>query len=225
MNKGILEGITVADFGNAWAGPLFARSLGDMGARVIKVESLKLNNRVRMRQANRDEFMAPHNVYRCKGGDLKWVTIAVATDEEWTSLCGVMGNPEWAKDEKYSDSYSRWKNQEAMDRFIEEWTSNYEQYELTEMLQKEGVAAFPCLSNRGLVEDPHLNARGFFEEWDHPEIGRQKYDGMLWKLGKTPGRIEKRAPLLGEHNNYVFGELLGLPQEEIDQLAKDKILF
>lgn len=406
MNKGILEGITVADFGNAWAGPLFARSLGDMGARVIKVESLKhmdvtrllppwqpgkgitynnsgyynymnrnklavqldvstpkglelckkileitdimienyafgvmkrlglgyeavrevnpkiiyvsmtsfgsagpmkdyvmygrpqvyisglayttgypdmaplclptsfgdpvathhglfaalsalryrsktgtgqfielsqweglisiqpenmmdyiLNKRVRMRQANRDEFMAPHNAYRCKGGDLKCVTIAVATDEEWTSLCSVMGNPEWAKDEKYSDGYSRWKNQEEMDRFIEEWTLSYEQYELTEMLQKEGVAAFPVLSNRGLVEDPHLNARGFFEEWDHPEIGSQKYDGMLWKLSKTPGRIEKRAPLLGEHNNYVFGELLGLPQEEIDRLVQDKILF
>jgi crotonobetainyl-CoA:carnitine CoA-transferase CaiB-like acyl-CoA transferase len=136
-----------------------------------------------------------------------------------------MGNPEWAKDEKYSDGYSRWKNQEEMDRFIEEWTLSYEQYELTEMLQKEGVASFPCLSNRGLVEDPHLNARGFFEEWDHPEIGSQKYDGMLWKLSKTPGRIEKRAPLLGEHNNYVFGELLGLPQEEIDRLVQDKILF
>jgi crotonobetainyl-CoA:carnitine CoA-transferase CaiB-like acyl-CoA transferase len=112
-----------------------------------------------------------------------------------------------------------------MDRHIEAWTQNYTQYEVSEMLQKVGVAAFPCLSNRGLVEDPHLNARGFFEEWDHPEIGKRRYDGMTWKMSKTPGRIQKRAPLVGEHNNYVFGELLGLPQEEIDRLVEEKILF
>jgi benzylsuccinate CoA-transferase BbsF subunit len=184
-----------------------------------------LNKRARVRQANRDEFMAPHNAYRCRGGDLKWVTIAVASDEEWASLCSTMGNPAWTEEDKFADGYSRWKNQEEMDRHIEAWTQNYTPYEVTEMLQKAGVAAFPCLSNRGLVEDPHLKARGFFEEWDHPEIGKRKYDGLTWKMSKTPGRIRKRAPLVGEHNNYVFGELLGLPQEEIDRLVQDKILF
>ncbi len=97
--------------------------------------------------------------------------------------------------------------------------------DLDKMLQKVGVAAFPVLSNRGLVEDHHLNERGFFEEWDHPEIGRQKYDGVLWKMSKTPGRINRRAPLVGEHNNYVFGELLGLPQEEIDRLVEEKVIY
>ena len=184
-----------------------------------------LNGRVRTRQANRDEFMAPHNAYRCKGGDLEWVTIAVAGDEEWESLCNVMENPLWAKDEKFADSYSRWKNQEEMDRHIEEWTLRYTNTECTEMLQKAGVAAFPTMSNKDLVEDPHLNARGFFQEWDHPELGTKRYDGLFWKLNKTPGRIEKRAPLMGEHNHYVFGELLGMPQEEIDQLVQEKVLF
>jgi len=168
--------------------------------------------------------MAPHNAYRCAGGDLKWVSIAVAGDEEWEALCKVMGDPEWAKAEKFSESLSRWKNQEEMDPHIEEWTMGYTQYEVTEMLQEAGVAAFPCLSNRGLVEDPHLNDRGFFEEYDHPEIGKRKYDGMLWKMSKTPGKIRHRAPLVGEHNNYVFGELLGLSQEEIDLLVEEEVL-
>jgi benzylsuccinate CoA-transferase BbsF subunit len=184
-----------------------------------------LNKRVRNRQANRDEFMAPHNAYRCAGGDLKWVTIAVAGDEEWEALCGAMGNPEWSKDDKFSDSLSRWNNQEELDGHIEEWTMGYTQYEVTEMLQKVGVAAFPCLSNRGLVEDPHLNDRGFFYEIDHPEIGKRKYDGLLWKMSKTPGKIRHRAPLVGEHNNYVFGELLGLPQDEIDRLVEEKVIY
>ncbi len=184
-----------------------------------------LNQRVRNRQANRDEYMAPHNAYHCAGGDLMWVTIAVASDEEWEALCKAMGDPEWAKDEKFADSLSRWKNQEEMDRHIEEWTMDYTQYEVTEKLQKVGVAAFPCLSNRGLVEDPHLNDRDFFEEHDHPEIGKRKYDGILWKMSKTPGKIRHRAPLVGEHNDYVFGELLGMSQEEIDRLEEEKVLY
>ena len=184
-----------------------------------------LNGRVRGRQANRDEFMAPHNVYRCQGGPQKWVAIAVSTDEEWQSLCRVMGDPDWAKDEKFADQISRWKHQEEMDPLIEAWTANYTDYAVTEMLQQAGVAAFPCLSNRGLVEDPHLNARDFFQEWDHPEIGRQKYDGMLWKMSKTPVEIRCPAPLYGQHNNYVFGEILGLPQDEIDRLVAEKVLY
>ncbi|MBW1819529.1 MAG: CoA transferase [Deltaproteobacteria bacterium] len=184
-----------------------------------------LNKRVRNRQANRDEFMAPHNAYRCSGGDLKWVTIAVAGDEEWNALCRAMGNPEWTHDEKFTDTLSRWKNQEEMDRHIEAWTVGYTPYEVTEMLQKVGVAAFPCLSNRGLVEDPHLNDRDFFEEYDHPELGNTINDGLLWKMSKTPGKIRGGAPLVGEHNNYVFGELLGIPQDEIDRLAEEKVIY
>ncbi|MFC1895869.1 CaiB/BaiF CoA transferase family protein [Thermodesulfobacteriota bacterium] len=184
-----------------------------------------LNGRVRQRQGNRHEFMAPHNAYRCAGGDLMWITIAVANDREWEGLCNVMGNPEWTKDERFEDSLSRWKNHEELDAHIEQWTQQFARYEVTEMLQKAGVAAFPVLSNRGLSEDPHLNARGFFEEWDHPEVGRRRYDGMFWKMSKTPGKIQRRAPLVGEHNNYVFGELLGMSQEEIDRLTEEQVIF
>jgi len=198
---------------------------GMIGISPENILDYTLNRRVRERKANRHEFMAPHNSYRCAGGDLKWVTIAVASDEEWDALCGAMGNPQWANDEKYAGTLSRWKNQEGLDAHIEQWTMGYTQYEVTEMLQKAGVAASPTLTNRGLVEDPHLNARGFFETWDHPEIGKQKYDGLLWKMNKTPGKIRRRAPLVGEHNNHVFGELLGMPREEIDRLVEEKIIF
>jgi crotonobetainyl-CoA:carnitine CoA-transferase CaiB-like acyl-CoA transferase len=112
-----------------------------------------------------------------------------------------------------------------MDGYIEEWTMGFTQHEVTEMLQKAGVAAFPTLSNRGLVEDQHLNACGFFQEWEHPEMGKRKYDGLLWKMSKTPGKIRQRAPSVGEHNNYVFGELLGMPQEEIDRLVEEKVIY
>jgi benzylsuccinate CoA-transferase BbsF subunit len=198
---------------------------GMIGISPESIMDYTLNGRIRERQANRHEFMAPHNVYRCAGGDRRWVAIAVGSDEEWDALCGVMGNPDWTKDEKFEDGLNRWKNQEELDTHIEEWTMGYTHYEVAEMLQKVGVAAFPSLSNRGLVEDSHLNARDFFEEWDHPEIGKRTYDGLLWKMSKTPGSIRHRAPLVGEHNNYVFGELLGMPQEEIDRLVEEKIIY
>ena len=186
-----------------------------------------LNKNVRTRQGNRHDYMAPHNAYKCAGGDLKWVTIAVENDAQWEKLIDIMGNPEWAKDPQYAYSLSRWENQEEMDRHIEAWTLNYTQYEITDMLQKQGIAAFPTLSNRGLTEDPHLNERGFFEEIEHPdpEMNNKKYDGILWKMSKTPGKIRYRAPFPGEHNNYVLGEMLGMSQEEIDRLTEEKVLY
>ena len=182
-----------------------------------------LNGRIMTRQGNRHDAKAPHNTYRCKG-ELSYISIAVSNDEEWDALCRAMGNPAWADDDKFSDSLSRWKNRNELDGHIEAWTLGSEPYELTERLQAAGVAAFPSLSNRGVVEDPHLNARGFFEEWDHPEVGRRKYDGMLFKMNKTPGKITSRAPNVGEHNDYVFGEILGLSQEEIDKLTEEKVI-
>ena len=149
----------------------------------------------------------------------------VSTDEEWEGLCQAMGGPEWAKHEKFADSLSRWKNQEEMDGHIEEWTRQYVPQDVTEMLQVKGVPAFHSLSNRGLVEDPHLNEREFFLEWDHPEIGKRKYDGMLWKMSKTPGKLTRRAPLVGEHNQMVFGEMLGMSEDKINGLIEEKVIY
>jgi crotonobetainyl-CoA:carnitine CoA-transferase CaiB-like acyl-CoA transferase len=183
-----------------------------------------LNKRIRKRAGNRHEFMAPHNMYRCKG-DMQWVSIAVGSEEEWSGLCEAMGHPEWTTDEMFSDMLSRWQNREKLDPRIEAWTMSHTPVQVTDMLQQKGVAAFPCLSNRGLALDPHLKARGFFQEWDHPEIGRRTYDGVLWKMSKTPGKIRRHAPLVGQHNHFVFGELLGMPKNEIDQLEKEKVIY
>lgn len=184
-----------------------------------------LNKRVRERNANRHEFMAPHNTYRCLDNELSWVSIVVSNEEEWQALCDVMGNPEWTRYEKFKSMPDRWENHEELDAHIEEWTMQYGGYEITEKLQAAGVAAFPVLSNRRLVEDPHLNDRGFFVELDHPEFGNRIFDGLPWKMSKTPGQINRHGPFFGEHNNHVFGEMLGMSQEEIDRLVEEKIIY
>ena len=183
-----------------------------------------MNARVRSRRGNQDDIMAPHNCYRCRGDD-KWVSIAAATEEEWQAFCKVMGNPEWSRDAKFFDARSRWQNQEELDRLVAEWTVNYTHYEVTEMLQKAGVAAMPSLSNQEIFSDPHFKERKLAVEVEHPVMGKQVVLGAPWKLSETPAKVTKASPVMGENNDYVFGELLGMPGSEIKQLIEEQVIY
>jgi benzylsuccinate CoA-transferase BbsF subunit len=183
-----------------------------------------MNGRVRTRSGNRDDIMAPHNCYRCKGEN-KWVSIAVSNDEEWQALCLAIGKPELITDERFGDQFNRWKNQEELDKLIEEWTVDRTHYEVMEILQKEGVAAMPSFNNEEMFNNPHCKERGCFTPVDHPEEGKLYVVSPPWKLSDTPAEVTTAAPLLGEHNGYVFGELLGISRGEIRQMSNDKVLY
>ena len=183
-----------------------------------------MNGRVQCRQGNRDEFMAPHNCYRCRGED-KWVSIAVGSDEEWRAFTNAIGNPEWTEYPSFSDAHSRWRNQQQLDKLVEDWTLARSHYEVMEILQQAGVAAVPSFNSQELYSDPHLKERRFWQEIEHPIIGRQTVAGPPWKLSATPARVYRHGPLLGEHNEYVFGELLGLPSDEIIRLVEEKVIY
>ena len=177
-----------------------------------------------MRRGNEDSIMAPHQVYRCKGDD-KWVSIAVATEEEWQALCGVMGNPDWTKEAKYADEYQRWSNRKELDAHMTEWTKNYTDYEVMEMLQAVGVAAMPSMSAEEILSDPHSEARGIFTKVQHPLLGEKTVVMPPWRFSETPAEIRKSAPRLGENNDEIFGGLLGMSKEEMDALKEAKIMF
>ena len=135
-----------------------------------------------------------------------------------------MGNPGWTRDKRFSDSYSRWQNQDHLDKLVEEWTINYAHYEVMEQLQALGVAAMPSFSAEELFSDTHLKEREFATEVNHPVMGKQVVLNPPWKFSETPARIEKAAPLLGQHNEYIFGKLLGMSKPEITQLIGEGIL-
>ncbi len=183
-----------------------------------------LNSEIPMRQGNKDESMAPHNCYPCRGED-KWVSIAVATDQEWQSLCQVMGMPELADDERFAQSRKRWENQEELDRIIGRWTSDKDYYEITESLQAVQVAASPSLSSEGLFKDPHLKERNLFREIEHPVIGKDWVTAPPWILSETPAEIKRHAPLLGEHNDLVLRQMLGMSPEEIKKLEEEEVIY
>ncbi len=176
------------------------------------------------RQGNDASSMAPHNVYPCQGRDA-WVSIAVATDQEWTGLVNAVGRPDWLSAPRFADAQSRWQHQHELDREISAWTCKRSREDVTRLLQSHGVAAFPSYNARDIVEDAHLNDRGTILSLSSPEGESRKVVGVPWRFSRTPGKLETWTPKLGEHNQYVFGELLGLGQEEIDALVQEKVIY
>lgn len=181
-----------------------------------------MNGRTRPRMGNRDDIMAPHGCYRCKGED-QWVAIAVGTDDEWRAMCKVMGNPAWCKDDKFVDQFSRWQNQDELNRLVAEWTKNYTHYEAQNMLQKAGVAAGSSLDIEELVNDPHVVKRGAIIQQNHKVAWEINVYRSPWKSALTAQNPP--APLLGEHNDYVFKELLGMTDSEIARLTEKRVIY
>ncbi|MFH1381630.1 MAG: CoA transferase [Chloroflexota bacterium] len=183
-----------------------------------------MNQRVRGRTGNRDDIMAPHGCYRCQGED-KWVAIAVSSQEEWESFCKAIGSPEWTTMEEFSDELSRWNNQEALDRLVEEWTKSHTHDEVMAMLQSAGVMAGATLTAPELADNTHLKERQFFWEAEHSGMATLRLPRAPWRVdGNYEGNYHY-PPLLGEHNDYVFGELLGLSGEEIARLKEEKVIY
>ena len=183
-----------------------------------------MNERIPVPRGNRDPIMSPHGYYPCKG-EGQWVSIAVKTEEEWRAFCEATGNSGWADDERFWDRYSRLLNQDALDELVGTWTVNYTPHEVTEILQKAGVAAAPFMIAKAQYHDPHFEERGIFVKVDHPRSGTETFYGIPWKLGETPGGIRRSGPMLGQDNEYVFKGLLGLSGEEFNRLVEEKIIF
>lgn len=184
----------------------------------------EMNERLPERQGNRDASMAPHGCYPCRGDD-KWIGLAVRSEEEWTALCGVMGNPPWTREERFADMSRRWQHQDALDAHLAQWTATHEATELMEMLQAEGIPAGPSLNTTDLLADPHLQARGVFTELAAPQGGSHFTIGAPWSIEPGLQPTYTPAPNLGEDNDYVLRTLLGMSRAEIDQLEADQVLF
>jgi crotonobetainyl-CoA:carnitine CoA-transferase CaiB-like acyl-CoA transferase len=182
-----------------------------------------LNGREPRRAGNRDAAKAPHGIYRCNGDD-RWVAISVTSQDEWAALCNQAGRRDWLADPRFADELTRAAHGRELDEVLEAWTRQHAANEVTRLLQQAGIAAGPALDVAELLADPHLRARDFVVEVDHPEAGPRMTVGLPWKLGNVADRKYTHAPLLGEHNRYVFGELLGLSDDEIQDLINEKVI-
>ncbi len=181
------------------------------------------NKRIATREGNRDPYAAPHGNYQCQGDD-RWCAIEVYTDEEWQSFCNVMGNPEWTKDAKFATLEKRKENEEELDSLVQEWTINKSDEDVMMELQAAGIAAGRVGTTEDQMEnDPQLKYRNFYQEREHPELGKYRPPRQPCVLSKTPCEI-RRAPLLGEHTEYAFKEILGMTDEEIEEYVVEGVI-
>ena len=182
------------------------------------------NNRNLSCVGNNNTMMAVHNNYPCVGED-KWISIAIQTDVEWKSFCSALGDPSWTQENDFADSYQRRINRKKLDQLIGEWTLTKTSYEVMGILQNAGVAAAPCADTEDRFSDPHLQERQNIVNIEHPVTGLDFVPNVVCNLSETPGQIRRPAPMLGEHNHYVYGEILGLPKEKIEQYIEEKIIY
>jgi crotonobetainyl-CoA:carnitine CoA-transferase CaiB-like acyl-CoA transferase len=184
---------------------------------------LAMNGRVWDSQGARQASMAPHGTYPSAGEDA-WVAIACAGDREWQGLVRAMGEPDWARQAQLASHEGRRSAGAELDARIGEWTRSVSPEEATARCQAQGVAAIPVLGLEAHRTHPHFRARGALQPLSHPRAGGYELYTSPIKLSGTPGRIERTAPCLGEDNDRVFLDLLGLSPAEYEALRSRGVI-
>ena len=180
------------------------------------------NGRVQRTLGNRHRSAA-QGCYRCKGEDA-WVNITINTDEEWQGFCRAIENPALAGDERFEDVISRYRNHDQLDAVISEWTILKDKFEVFHLLQMHGVPAGPVENWKDTYADPQLNARDFFQTITQKDCGTHRYPGWPWKLSETPCRVNHPPCMLGEDNDYVYKEVIGMNDKEIAKLTEQNVI-
>jgi formyl-CoA transferase len=173
--------------------------------------------RVPERIGNRYESCYPYDSFAASDGS---VVIAAANDKLWRLVCQVMERPDLAEDFRYDSNAKRVQRHAEIKAEIEAWTRGREVDAIVEAMLEAGVPASPINTIDRLVRDPHIAAREMFVDVEHPKAGRTTLTGSHIKLSATPPRLRAPAPLLGEHNEAVYGELLGLTPAHIAELKR-----
>ena len=193
----------------------------------------QVNGRLPQRIGNRGTECAPHGVYRCEGED-RWCAIAVE-DEQWLGFRRAIGNPDWCDEAVFSTSAGRVSNQERLDELIGEWTAGLKADDVMERMQREGVPASVVSQGDDLFASEHLKAREFYRptpyyvaERGTPAWEWEKRDSLAWsspvRLSETPMEFGPYS-YVGEDNDYVFREILGMPESRIEALKEDGSLY
>lgn len=160
----------------------------------------------------------PLDVMECRDG---WIYLCCVEEHQWKHFVELMGKPEWAGEQIFADRLLRAANWDALKVFLQEWVANQTVHELYREAQARRIPFAPVSTMADLLNSEHLQARGFFVEIAQPEAGTHKYAGAPAKYGRTPWRIYRPAPVLGQHNSEVLGGRLGLDRSALSQLEAE----
>jgi crotonobetainyl-CoA:carnitine CoA-transferase CaiB-like acyl-CoA transferase len=187
-----------------------------------------INGRATERRGNDSYYDAvPYGVYPCRSpgtaetGDDRWISISVLSDDQWSALAGAMGEPVWATPD-LEELAGRQARRDEIDRELAAWTAQFDDYELFHRLQAAGVPAAPVLEASRVHDDAQIQARGLFQHqdlWD--DIGRYRYLSPFLRFSETPLTVRQPPVAMGEHNEYVYKQLLGVDDDEYARLEAE----
>jgi benzylsuccinate CoA-transferase BbsF subunit len=184
----------------------------------------QMNGELKQPQGNRDDWYAPHGVYRCQGED-HWVAIAVTTDEEWQALCSVIGRPDLAGDASLTHAEGRRLRQDELDAAITEWSRGQTDEQATRILQHAGVPAGPSQDIGRVYHDAQLREGGYFARVRTSDGEERDLPMLPWRFDGQEQHHMTGAPVIGQDNDYVYRELLGLSEADINRLIEQQVIY
>ena len=176
-----------------------------------------------VRTGNRHPVFTPHGGFPCQEED-SWLVVAVTTDLMWQSLCRVMGRSDLAERPDLATADGRRADEASIETAVSAWTQTMNAEIAMQALQEAGVAAATVRRPSELLKDENFVARGFWQELDRAVVGVKPHPLTPYRFNGERGEIRRPAPLLGEHNNMVFGQMLGFSNSEIEVLEKQAII-
>ncbi len=184
----------------------------------------QMNGREPVPLGNRDRNSAPHGVYRCAGDD-RWIAIEIHTSEQWRSLCHAIGRPELSEDSTLDTPDGRKTREDELDSAIAAWTSQIDDNDAFHTLQRAGVPCGLSLDMGRLHADPQLNEGGYLRPVEYPDGITHTLPTLPWRFDGGTEFQSRPAPKLGHNNEYVYSELLGLSDAEIETLTEDRVIY
>ncbi|MEM8756104.1 MAG: CoA transferase, partial [Pseudomonadota bacterium] len=166
--------------------------------------------------------VSPSNVFDTADGKL--LLIAANQDTVFKRLAEAMGRPELAEDARYATHSARGAHQQELDDLINEWTKTIPLDALEAKMNEHGVPCGLIYKAEDMIEDEHFRARDAIVDVDHPDFGRMKMQNVAPKLSATPGAIRHVGPELGQHNDYVYGDVLKMSAERRAALAEKGVI-
>ena len=157
----------------------------------------------------------------CKDG---YVELSIYEEPQWLALLKLMDGPEWAQQDKFKDRISRSRNNAELNSLLAEWLKHHTKGELYQRGQALGVPITPYNNAREVVASSQLAHRAFFMEIEHPEAGKALYPSAPYKFSEAPWRVERPAPLLGQHNEEIYGKCLGFSREQMVKLRQSGVI-
>jgi formyl-CoA transferase len=165
--------------------------------------------------------IAPSNVYPTRDGI---VMIGANQDTVFARLCDAMAMPELARDERYRDHHSRGLHQQELDERIAAWSASLPTTDLLDLLERHGVPSGLIYRTRDMLEDPHFQARQAIVATSHPHFGTLRMQNVAPRLSASPGSVRTPAPEIGQHNDEIYGRLLGLDEAALAALRARAVI-